>query len=265
MFSIIIPSYNQGSFISQTINSILSQSYKELEILVIDGGSTDGTIEILKKYSDRIIWKSEKDSGQANAINKGLKMASGDIVAFLNSDDTYEPECLSKVADFFCKNPQYKWAYGKCKIINERDIEIRKPITIYKNLLLRKYSYFKLLTENFISQPATFWKRELHGEIGYLNEKENFCMDYDFWVRIGKKYPAGVIHFYIANFRYHANSKSGSVNKKQFQDELRIAKAFSNNLKLPIFLHTINYYKIVAIYKLLNFINGKRNSKFIKK
>lgn len=226
----------------------------------MDGGSTDDTVKILKKYSNRIKWKSEKDSGQSEAINKGLRLATGEIVAFLNSDDTYEPGALSKVADFFEKNPKFKWAYGKCKIINENDVEIRKPITAYKNLLLRKYSYRKLLTENFISQPATFWKRELHKEIGFINEEEHYTMDYEFWLRIGQKYPAGVINAYLANFRMYNTSKSGSLSNPQFQDELRIAKKFSGGVRLPILIHQLNYFKIVWTYRLMAAVQQRRSS-----
>lgn len=251
--SIITPSYNQAQFIERTILSVLNQGYRDLEYIVMDGGSTDGTVEILKKYSDRIIWRSEKDNGQSDAINKGLKMATGDIVAFLNSDDTYEPGTLKIISDFFQQNPEKRWVYGKCKIINEHDQEIRKPITFYKNLLLKNYSYSKLLAENFISQPATFWRKELHNEIGYFNEEEHFCMDYEFWLRIGKKYPAGVINDYLANFRYYAKSKSGSVNKKQFQDELRLARKHSST-SFPIFIHWLNYHKITSIYKFINLL-----------
>lgn len=218
----------------------------------MDGGSNDGTLEVLKKYSKHITWKSEKDRGQSDAINKGLRIATGDIVAFLNSDDTYEPDAIKRVAHFFKQNPEKKWVYGKCRIINDDGMEIRKPITAYKNLLLKRYNYNKLLSENFISQPATFWKREIHQDIGYLNENEHYCMDYEFWLRIGQKYPAGVIQDYLANFRYYADSKSGRVNKKQFQDELRIAKKNSKGALLPIILHQFNYYKIVGVYKAMS-------------
>ena len=252
--SIITPSYNQSQFIERTIQSVLSQDYANIEYIIMDGGSTDGTIEILNKYSDKIIWKSEKDNGQSDAINKGLKMATGDIVAYLNSDDTYEPEAISKAVKFFQENPEKKWAYGKCKIINKKDQKIRKPITAYKNLLLKKYSYSKLLTENFISQPATFWKKELHQELGYFDENENFCMDYEFWLRLGQKYPAGVINEYLANFRYYSNSKSGSVNKQQFRDQLRLAKKYGANHPLSIAIHNFNYYKITGVYQFLEII-----------
>jgi len=158
------------------------------------------------------------------------------------------------VADFFQQNPDKKWAYGKCKIINENDQEIRKPITWYKNYLLKKYSYKKLLAENFISQPTTFWKKELLDEFGYFSEKEYFCMDYEFWLRIGEKYEAGIIDEHLANFRYYATSKSGNVNKKQFQDELSLAKKYGSGYPLSITLHKINYYKITLIYKILNLL-----------
>ncbi len=220
----------------------------------MDGGSADGTIDILKKYSDKILWKSEKDHGQSDAINKGLKMATGDIVAYLNSDDTYGPGALGKVARFFQQNPNKKWAYGQCKIINEQDREIRRWITAYKNFLGKKYSYKKLLTENFICQPAAFWKRELHQEFGYFNEKENFCMDYEFWLRIGQKYNAGVIDDCLANFRYYSDSKSGGVDKQQFRDQLRLAKKYGKGHPLSLLLHRFNYYKITTIYKLLELI-----------
>jgi len=250
--SIITPSFNQVRFIERTIRSVLEQNYSDLEYIVMDGGSTDGTLEILKKYSSRIIWNSEKDSGQSAAINKGLRLATGEIVAYLNSDDAYEPGALRKVADFFKNNPDQTWVYGKCKIIDENDREIRKLITCYKNSLLKRYSYKKLLAENFISQPATFWRKELLDEIGYFSEEENFCMDYEFWLRLGEKYEAGIIDEYLANFRYYATSKSGNVNKKQFQDELRLAKKYGKDYPRSIVLHQINYYKITLIYKILN-------------
>lgn len=250
--SIITPSFNQAAFIERTIQSVLSQNYPNLEYIVMDGGSTDGTVEILKKYSDRIIWKSEKDRGQSDAINKGLGIATGEIVAYLNSDDTYAPSALQKVADFFEHNPEKMWVYGKCKIIDAHDQEIRRPITAYKNWLLKDYSYPRLLSENFISQPATFWKRQIHAEMGFFNEMEHYCMDYEFWLRIGQKYPAGVINDYLANFRYYSDSKSGGVNKKQFQDELRLAKKFGAEYPWAMTLHQVNYYKITLIYQFLS-------------
>lgn len=249
--TIVTPSFNQASFIERTIKSVLSQDHPDVEYLVMDGGSTDGTVDVLERYSGKLQWISERDNGQSDAINKGLRMATGDVVAFLNSDDTYVPGALARVASYFNTHPQAMWAYGKCRIIDENDREIRRPITWYKNVLLRRYSFTKLLAENFISQPSTFWRRRLHDEIGYLNEEEHFVMDYEFWLRAGQRYPAGVIEGYLANFRMYNASKSGSLSNPQFVDELRVAKAFSDGTRWPIYLHRLNYYKIVGIYGLM--------------
>ena len=218
----------------------------------MDGGSTDGTVEILREYSEKVIWRSEKDEGQTHAINKGLRIATGEIVAYLNSDDTYEPGALSRVVEYFDANPAIRWAYGKCRIIDEDDNEIRKAITLYKNLLSRSYSFRKLLSENFICQPATFWRRELLEEIGYLDEDEGFCMDYEFWLRVGRKHAAGVIREYLAGFRYYPDSRSWRGVERQFQDELRLAERYGGEHRLALLLHRINYYKIVWAYRVLN-------------
>jgi glycosyltransferase involved in cell wall biosynthesis len=258
--TIVTPSYNQASFIERTIASILDQGYPDLEYIVMDGGSTDGTVEILERYGDRLTWVSEPDNGQSDAINKGLRKATGDVVAFLNSDDTYAPGALTKVARYFEANPEMQWVYGKCRIIDEHDREIRRPITLYKNLLLRSYSYRKLLAENFISQPATFWRRGLHEEVGYLNEDEHYVMDYEFWLRLGGRHPAGVIPDYLANFRMYDASKSGSLSNPQFQDELRVAKAFSQGDRLAILAHEFNCRKIVWTYRLMAMAKRRRSS-----
>jgi glycosyltransferase involved in cell wall biosynthesis len=249
--SIITPSYNQVQFIERTINSVLDQDYRNVEYIIIDGGSEDGTLDILRKYSDRILWISEKDNGQTEAINKGIKMASGEVIAFLNSDDTYEPGAIRRVVDYFICNEKVMWLTGKCKVINEKDVEIRKLITLYKNLLLKKHSYAKLLAENYISQPATFWKKELHAEFGLFDESEHYCMDYEFWLRIGRRYALGYIDDYLANFRYYDTSKSGGVNKQQFLDDLRIAQQYGKDYPLSLLMHKMNYYKIMMIYRVL--------------
>lgn len=252
--SVITPTYNQAAFIERTIQSVLGQNYPNLEYIIVDGQSTDDTSKIARKYKKAVTFISEPDGGQSEAINKGLRKATGDIVAFLNSDDTYEPGALLAVGTYFSEHPDTQWLYGKCRIINAHDHEVRKAITGYKNMLLRHYGYNKLLAENYISQPATFWRRNVHAEIGYFDEKNHWCMDYDFWLRLGQHYPASVIPVYLANFRYHHNSKSGQVNAKQFQVELATAKRYMGNKRWPLLLHQLNYLKIVGAYQLLRLI-----------
>jgi glycosyltransferase involved in cell wall biosynthesis len=248
--SIITPSYNQAEFIKRTIDSVLSQDYPNLEYIVMDGGSTDKTVEILKKYGSKIIWKSEKDKGQGDAINKGLKRATGDLLGYLNSDDTLTPNSLLTLAEIYLKNPSYHWFFGKCKVVDEKDREIRKQITAYKNFWLKRYNYQTLLILDYISQPATFWTKEACKNIGNFNEKEYWELDYEYWLRLGKKYEPKFIDKYLANFRVHKKAKT-SIGVKHFWQEFEVAKRFTNN-PLILGLHLINFLSIVIVYTLLS-------------
>ncbi|MFA5995931.1 MAG: glycosyltransferase family 2 protein [Patescibacteria group bacterium] len=254
-FSIITPSYNQAQFIERTIKSVLSQTGDfELEYIIMDGGSTDGSVETIKHYAQqdkRIIWRSEKDSGQSNAINKGLKLASGDIIAYLNSDDIYLPNALQMVMEEFKKNTTISWVTGQCKIINKHDVEIKKIITCYKNFFLKHYSHSSLLVLNYISQPATFWRKTVLLATGEFNEKEHLVMDYEYWLRLSKKYQLNVIDKYLAGFRSYQSNKSSLRFVEQFKSEHRIAAQYTNN-PLIIFLHKLHSWLIISCYKLLS-------------
>ncbi len=267
--SIITPSYNQAQFIERTILSVIMQSWDfEIEYIIMDWWSTDWTLEIIKKYDDLIknwklkiknkwidfIWKSEKDKWQSDAINKGLKLSCWDIVTYLNSDDTYLSWNLDLVVKYLW-NSEKKWCYGKCIIIDKDDKEIRKWITFYKNFMGKKYSYAKILSENFISQMTVFWKREILDEVWYFNENEHLCMDYEYWLRIWQKYDPIYIPEYLSNFRFYHTSKSWSMFSKQFWDEFRLAKKYSEwKYKFSLILHKFNYYKIIIIYEFLNIL-----------
>jgi len=248
--SIITPSYNQAEFIERTIKSVLLQNYPNLEYIIMDGGSTDGTVEILKKYSKKIIWRSEKDKGQGDAINKGLKLAKGEILGYLNSDDVLAPGVLKLVVGFFVKNPKKRWVFGKCRIVDEKDKETRKWITAYKNFWLKRYDYRTLLILNYLSQPAVFWRREAYEKIGQFDTKEYWELDYDYWLRLGKKYQPGFINQYLANFRVHQKAKT-AMDLKHFLGEARVARKYTKN---PILmgLHYLNFLSIVIGYSLLS-------------
>ncbi|MCM8787000.1 MAG: glycosyltransferase [Candidatus Omnitrophica bacterium] len=248
--SIITPSFNQGDFIKKTIDSVLSQNYPNLEYIIMDGGSADGTISILKSYGKKIIWRSEKDRGQAEAINKGLKLSNGEIITYLNSDDLLEKGALFKVGEFFKNNPDKLWVFGKCRIINEKEKEVRKLITAYKNFFLKRYSYNTLLILNYISQPAVFWKREILETVGYFKEDEFYELDYEYWLRIGKKYQPGYIDDYLSSFRVHQKAKSGSSFFLHYWQELVVASRFSKN-PLILNLHFFNFLAIILVYSFL--------------
>jgi len=249
-FSIIVPSYNQGDFISQTIDSILNQDYKNVEILVIDGGSTDSTIEVLKKYGENIFWLSEKDRGQTHAINKGLALAKGDIITFINSDDYYLDGTLENVARRFQSNKGKFWLTGDYIIVNERGERIQLLVGKYKSFF-RKFISFNLLTVlNPINQPSTFFRRELIQKLQHFKEELHYTMDYEFYLRAIKIDRPIVISDKLSAFRIHENSKGGSQYKIQFKEEFDVAKQYQKN-KFLIFLHLLHYKLINLVYTVL--------------
>lgn len=217
--SIVTPCLNQARYIEKTVRSILAQGYPDLDYLVVDGGSTDGTIDILKKFEPRLRWISEADRGQSHAINKGFSLTTGEVCGFLNADDLYEPGALERVGKFFSDHPDREWLAGRCRIIGSNDREIRRPVTAYKNFWLGIGSFAVLNVLNYVSQPAAFWRRRVMEKTGPFAEDLYYGMDYDFWLRIGRQHRLGTIPQTLAGFRVHSNSKTGTTATRQF-DEL---------------------------------------------
>lgn len=176
--SIVTPSFNQVQYIEETMKSVLSQDYPYLEYLVIDGGSTDGTLDILRRYEAYLHWVSELDKGQADAINKGFKQATGEIVSWLNSDDLYLPGVLHQVANYFSQHPEVDVVYGDYHLIDQagRLLLTRREISFDYNILL--YGL------NYISQPATFFRRDIFDRVGYLDDTLHYGLDWEYWLRI---------------------------------------------------------------------------------
>ena len=251
--SVITPSYNQAGFVERTLQSVLCQRGDfELEYIVVDGGSADGTVDILHRYGSAIRWVSEPDEGQADALNKGVSMASGDVIGWLNSDDVYEPDTLDVVASVFRQEREVQWLYGKVRIIDSEGSEIRRWITHYKNWRMRRFSYEKLLAENFVSQMGVFWRRSAGRVVGPFCEKLRFCMDYDYWLRLGKRWPGRYVDQYLAAFRWYATSKSGSGFWGQFREELDVAREHANGQnRRAMVVHHLTFIRTVAAYELL--------------
>lgn len=204
--SIITPSYNQAAFLEETIVSILSQGYPSLEYIVMDGGSTDCSVEIIRKHADRIsFWVSEQDAGQADAIRKGFSRATGEVFGWLNSDDTLAPGTLRRVGEFFAAHPDVDITYGNMRIV---DPSGRRLYTAYPLLDLRILVY----ENRFIPQQAMFWRRELYERVGGVNPELRFAMDFELTVRFLR---AGArvakIHKSLANFRFHPDAKSSTI------------------------------------------------------
>ena len=251
--SIITPSLNQGDFIEQTILSVLSQDYPNLEYLVMDGGSSDTTLGILKKYAAKVTWISEADQGQTDAINKGLRRAAGSIVGYLNADDLLLPGTLKKVAEAFINHPKSCWVTGKCRIVDEENNEIRRPITVYKNMLLGLHSFTLLLMTNYVSQPATFWRREALESIGYLDENLRYVMDYEYWLRLYSKSPPVLISEYLAAFKIHQSSKTTSTGHRDiYVDEEKIVVGRYVHSRFQMFLHNAHRLMMTFAYSVMN-------------
>ena len=250
-FSIIVPSYNQAAYIRQTLDSILTQKTEvPVEVLVIDGGSTDGTPGILHSYGNRITWISEPDQGQSDAINKGIARASGTMVGWLNSDDLYLPGTLQIVTDHFKRHPACRWLFGRCLIIDENGREIRRIITLYKNLLSVAPGFRFLAVENFISQPAVFFRKELLDIAGPVDTTLRYTMDYDLWLRLGRIAPPCRIPANLSAFRVHGQSKGALAFTEQFKEEYFVHQRYDRN-RFRLLLHRLNILKITSGYRLM--------------
>lgn len=211
--TIVTPSYNQGRFIDDTIRSVLDQQYPNLEYIVIDGGSTDETLDIVKKYAGQLVWVSESDRGQTHAINKGMKRARGDIVAWLNSDDMYAPGAIHQAAAAFVEHPDAALLYGDAQWIDSHGQRIGPCVSTepFDRRRLLHYS-------NFICQPTTFFRRTALQEVGFLNEALHYVMDYDLWIRLSQRYSAVCLPQTIALVRCYPETKTASGG------ELRMAE-----------------------------------------
>jgi len=253
--SIVTPSHNARRYLEETGRSILSQAGPfDLEWIVTDGGSTDGTLDFVREIASadpRVRWLSEPDRGQSDAINKGLAMATGDVVAWLNADDLYTEGALAAVAATFKNNPATQWLTGRYEIIDAGGKVIRSAVARYKERTLRRYTYRALLRENFISQPAVFWRREFGEKVGPLDESLHYTMDYDLWLRMGRECDPLFLDRVLARFRLHGGSKTGQVNRAQFDEQYRVANRYFGGDRMSRWVHRLNVEKIVWAYRVM--------------
>jgi glycosyltransferase involved in cell wall biosynthesis len=254
-FSIITPNLNGGRFLADCLHSVASQSEDgvDVEHIILDGGSTDDSLDIIQLQRmpfQRVI--CEPDGGPAAAINRGLTLARGDVVAWLNSDDRYHPGALARVAKAMDAVPGRGMYFGRCRIINEKGREIRQTITRFKELFFPVASLFVLQCLNFVSQPAIFFRKNILLNTGSLRTDLHAAWDYDLWLRLWEYGNGCYIEGpYLADYRWHLNSISGKHYVKQFREEFSVAVNSCGSNTPQAWIHYFMYMGIVGIYSLI--------------
>ncbi len=219
LVSIITPTFNQAKYIEDTILSVRNQDYPRIEHIVIDGSSTDGTLDLLRKYEDKLTWISEKDHGQADAINKGFRKATGDIYGWVNSDDLYVPGAIRTVVEHFNAHPEDSFIYGDCEALDEsgKSYGIRTHV--------KQGGWQELVGElDFIVQPASFWRANVWKTCGELDESLHYTLDYEYWMRVAKPFPPRYIPTLLAKERLYPAAKTFSGAVKRMEEIEMVAQ-----------------------------------------
>jgi len=241
LVSIITPSFNQSCFLEHTILSVLNQTYPNIEYIVMDGGSRDGSVQILEMYSDRITyWESKKDKGQAHAINKGLRMAKGDILGWINSDDILLSDSVQRIVNILEELPEIDVVYGKLERINSDGEFVPTPILPKDRTTFSKEM---IIGECLVNQPGSFWRRRIMEKVGLLDESLQYALDYDWWIRLA----LSGANFYrlsdiVAQFRLSSSSKTVALTSEMAEEQLQVLEKV---LKTPNLSSLLNLNQIV--------------------
>jgi glycosyltransferase involved in cell wall biosynthesis len=247
--SIVTPSYNQARFLEDTLRSVLQQDYANVEYIVVDGASTDGSVEIIEKYADRLDWwVSEPDRGQTDAINKGFARATGDILAWLNSDDTYKPGAISEAVAFLQAHTEVGMVYGDTNFVDAEGNVIGKFNAQQTNLKrLRRGGVY-------IPQQSAFWRAALWQRVGPLDPSFYFAMDYDLWVRLAQVTEIRYTPQLWANFRLHGDAKTIAADERCWPEMLRVHRRDGGSWLSWIF---VRYFVRKLLSPLINWRRGR--------
>jgi glycosyltransferase involved in cell wall biosynthesis len=226
--SVVTPSFNQGAYLGETLASVASQHYPELELIVMDGGSTDDSVEVIKSFASCVTyWESQPDQGQSHAINKGFAKATGDIVCWLNSDDVFLPGALNAVAHAFNSHPDWEW-------VSAPSLKFGDGLHEVGGLYELPHDRVEWLRFCPLAQPSTFWKRSLYDRLGGLDESFHFALDYEYWVRF--VFGGASVHFMdrpLSAYRLHDVSKTISSQEKFRAEEERLREKYWDKLTRP--------------------------------
>lgn len=250
--SIVVPSLNKVRFIGKTLDSIIAQDYPNLEVIVMDGGSTDGTLKIIEKYAkkfpDIIKYQSGPDKGQLDAINKGFRKAKGKILGYINADDVYEKGAFEEIARLYGLNIDALWFAGRGRVIDGEGSEIAKAVTLYKSLCLTLNFHFLLLIFNFLMQPSVFLTRAAWKKFGPFTGTDKFITEYDLWLKIAKVSMPVTTKKYLSSFRIEPSTITKNFSKAVLKEDERIVKKYSSN-PLVILFHNLHNLGRLAIGK----------------
>ena len=253
--SVVTPSYNQAEFLERTILSVISQDYPNLEYIVCDGGSTDGSVEIIKKYESRIAWWcSEKDKGQTDAINKGMRRATGDIVGWINSDDVLLPGALKEVGIYYVKHPETDFLNGNTIQIDRYDLIIR-----FIHIVMNRF-FFEHGCYN-ISQQGMFWKRNLFEKIGFLDETFHATMDREWLIRNYENHSkVRLLNKNIGAIRIHENTKTSLQGQIWDDDYEKLLKRYQGRYTPSYGIIRVFFilYKMLKGCYLKNWLMGEK-------
>jgi glycosyltransferase involved in cell wall biosynthesis len=219
--SIVTPSYNAAPYLRAAIESVLGQDYPHIEYLVMDGGSTDGTVELLKSYGDRFSWVSEKDDGQSDAIARGFERTGGAIIGWINADDLLKPGAVSAAVEAFLAHPESALVYGDADFI-DADGRFIAPCTV-----VEPYSRHRLLHYgDYIIQPASFFTREAYLAVGGLDRSLNWAMDWDLWLKLAERYPFVYLEKELASYRWLGSNKTAEGGFERLREVERVARRY---------------------------------------
>lgn len=248
--TIITATYQAAATLQETIESVRSQGYEgDLEHVVVDGGSSDATLDIVRAAGLRHV--SEPDRGLTHALNKGLAMATGELVGALNADDTYLPGALDAVGRAFAGHPEAEWVTGQCTIVDAAGEEIRPRVTAYKNFFLRHHSFRVHLLQNHVSAPATFVRRSALEAVGGYDERFSHSADYDMWLRLGRRGDPVVLNRPIATFRMAGATLSLTGFERQFAEHAKNAREHGVGYPATVLANRILSRGIVTTYRLM--------------
>lgn len=222
--TLVTPSYNAAPYLRAAIDSVLAQDYPEIEYLVMDGGSTDGTVELLEGYGNKVRWISEKDNGQADAISRGFKQTSGEILGWLNADDVLKPGAVRKAVDTFRANPGAALIYGNADFIDDSG-KLIAPCTVVEPFVRQRL----LSYGDYIIQPAAFFSRAAYEAVGGLDACLHWAMDWDLWIRLAQDHEFVYVEPVLASYRWLGSNKTAVGGFDRLDEVEAVAKRYGAN------------------------------------